>query len=291
MRAEGQLRVAIAQFTAAIGDVRANLAGMGALLAEAAGRRADLLCFPELCLPGYLLDQARYDAPFLADLRRGEAALQSDACRLGVRIMYGTARRQAGLLYNLVVVTERDGGQTDYAKAHMVEAERSVFAAGHELVLACDGELGLGCCYDLAFPRFSASLADAGASVLVFPMAWERERAFVFERIVAARAIENVAYVVCANQSGAPGTLDSTAEVRSWTRWEIPLSRWASRPDSSRLILTCTGFAGCGLPLILLAIRCWLTGYQISRSGGALARFARALTEAVDKPWPGTLIP
>jgi predicted amidohydrolase len=207
MRAEGQLRVAIAQFTAAIGDVRANLASMRALLAEAVGRRADLLCFPELCLPGYLLDQARYDAPFLADLRRSEAALQSDARRLGVRIVYGTARRQAGLLYNLVVVTERDGGQTDYAKAHMVEAERSVFAAGHELVLTADGELGLGCCYDLAFPRFSASLADAGASVLVFPMAWERERAFVFERIVAARAIENVAYVVCANQSGAPGTL------------------------------------------------------------------------------------
>jgi predicted amidohydrolase len=205
--AGGQLRVAIAQFTAAIGDVRSNLADMRALLAEAAGRRADLICFPELCLPGYLLDPAGYDAAFLAELGRADEALQSDAGRLGVRMVYGTARRQAGLLCNVVVVTERDGRQTDYAKTHMVEAERSVFAAGQELVLAADGELGLGCCYDLAFPRFCAGLADAGASVLVFPMAWERERAFVFERIVAARAIENVAYLVCANQNGAPGTL------------------------------------------------------------------------------------
>ena len=207
MLAEGQLRVAIAQFTAAIGDVHANLASMRALLAEAAARRADLMCFPELCLPGYLLDPAGYDAAFLAELGRAGEALQADACRLGVRIVYGTARRQAGFLYNVVLVTERDGGQTDYAKTHLVEAERAVFAAGHELVLAADGELGLGCCYDLAFPRFCAGLADAGASVLVFPMAWEQERAFVFERIVAARAIENVAYLVCANQNGAPGTL------------------------------------------------------------------------------------
>ena len=207
MSAGGQLRVAIAQFTAAIGDVRSNLADMRALLAEAAGRRADLICFPELCLPGYLLDPAGYDAAFLADLGRADETLQSDASRLGVRMVYGTARRQASLLCNVVLVTERDGRQTDYAKTHMVEAERSVFAAGQELVLTADGELGLGCCYDLAFPRFCAGLADAGASVLVFPMAWERERAFVFERIVAARAIENVAYLVCANQNGAPGTL------------------------------------------------------------------------------------
>jgi predicted amidohydrolase len=205
--ADGQLRVAIAQFTAAIGDVHSNLSQMRRLLDDGARDRADLICFPELCLPGYLLDPAGYDAAFLADLSSADEALQADARRLGVRVMYGTTRRRAGRLYNMVVVTERDGGRTDYAKTHMVQAERSVFAAGHELVLTADGILGLGCCYDLAFPGFSAGLAEAGASVLVFPMAWEQVRAFVFEGIVTARAIENVAYVVCANQSGAQGTL------------------------------------------------------------------------------------
>lgn len=207
MLADRQLCVAIAQFTAAIGDVRSNLSQMRCLLDDGARHRADLICFPELCLPGYLLDQAGYDAAFLAELGRAEDALRADARRLGVRVLYGTARRRAGRLYNVVVVTERDGSRTEYAKTHMVEAERSVFAAGDELVLTADGNLGLGCCYDLAFPVFCAGLADAGASVLAFPMAWEQERAFVFEGIVTARAIENVAYVVCANQSGAPGSL------------------------------------------------------------------------------------
>jgi predicted amidohydrolase len=205
--ADGQLCVAIAQFTAAIGDVSSNLSQMRCLLDDGARDRADLICFPELCLPGYMLDPAGYDPAFLAELSRADDALRADSRRLGVRVMYGTARRRAGRLYNIVVVTERDGGRTEYAKTHMVEAERSVFAAGHELVLTADGNLGLGCCYDLAFPVFCAGLADAGASVLAFPMAWEQERAFVFEGIVTARAIENVAYVVCANQSGAQGTL------------------------------------------------------------------------------------
>jgi predicted amidohydrolase len=204
---DGQLRVAIAQFTAALGDVRANLSQMRDLLDDGARDGADLICFPELCLPGYLLDPAAYDAALLGELRRADEAMQADARQLGVGVIYGTALRRAGRLYNMVVVTERDGARTEYAKAHMVEAERSVFAAGHELVLAADGALGLGCCYDLAFPGFCAGLADAGAAVLAFPMAWEQERAFVFEGIVTARAIENVAYVVCANQNGAQGAL------------------------------------------------------------------------------------
>ena len=79
--ANGQLRVAIAQFTASIGDVRSNLAQMRCLMDDGAQDRADLICFPELCLPGYLLDPAGYDGAFLADLSRADEVLQADARR------------------------------------------------------------------------------------------------------------------------------------------------------------------------------------------------------------------
>ena len=207
MLADGLIRVAVAQFAAAIGDVRANLAQMRRLLEEAARDHADLICFPELCVAGYLLDPAAYGTRLLASLSRADETLRADALRLGVRVIYGTARRQAGQLCNLVTIIEPDGGRTDYVKTHLAGAERSVFAPGRELVLSADGDLGLGCCYDLAFPGFCSALAGAGASVLVFPMAWEEERAFVFEGIVTARAIENIAYVVCANQCGVQGML------------------------------------------------------------------------------------
>ncbi len=204
-RAAGLLRVAVAQFTAAAGDVSSNLSQVRSLLAAAAADRADLACFPELCLPGYLLEPASYTEALLGELGRAEAALQAAARDLRMQVIYGTAQMQDGRLRNVVVVTEPDGGRTVYAKAHMVGAELAVFAAGRELVLTADGDLALGCCYDLAFPQFCAGLAEAGARALFFPMAWEQQRAFVFEGIVAARAIENLAYVACANQTGTLG--------------------------------------------------------------------------------------
>jgi predicted amidohydrolase len=201
------LRVAVAQFTARAWDVRGNLARMRDLLAAAAADQAGLVCFPELCLPGYLLDPAGYTDGLLSELGQAEAALHAAASDLRLRIVYGTVRGRPGCLRNVVVLTEPDGGCTVYAKAHMVTAERAVFTAGREAVLSADGDLALGCCYDLAFPQFCAGLADNGARVLLFPMAWECRRAFVFEGIAAARAIENITYLVCANQSGSDGDI------------------------------------------------------------------------------------
>ena len=204
MSATGRLRVTLAQFTAAA-DVRGNLSQMLSLLDAAAGDGPDLVCFPELCLPGYLLDPASYPAAVMDELACAESELAAAARKQGVRVMYGTARRTDGGLYNAVVLTEPDGSRTCYAKTHMVSSERAVFAAGQELVLAASGDLAVGCCYDLAFPVFCADLADAGARALFFPMAWEQQRSFVFEGVAAARAIENVAYVVCINQTGTCG--------------------------------------------------------------------------------------
>lgn len=201
-----RLRVALGQFTAAAGDVAANLAQVVGLLEAAAQDHADLVCFPELCLPGYLLDKARYTDALLRNLRSAETTVQSAARELGVRVMYGTARTWGDRLHNAVVITEPEGNPTVYAKTHMVDVERAIFTAGFELTLTNDGDLALGCCYDLAFPEFCAAQADAGARALFFPMAWEKQRAFVFEGVVAARAIENIAYVVCVNQTGALGT-------------------------------------------------------------------------------------
>jgi predicted amidohydrolase len=200
-----QMRIALAQFTAWTGDITGNLSRMQALLEAGAQDHADLVCFPELCLPGYLLDPGGYTAAFLKDLARAADALESAARDLRVQVAYGTAEAYAGALRNMIVITDTGGGRTGYAKSHMVRAERAAFTQGNELVLTADGSLALGCCYDLAFPGFCASLAEAGAQVMIFPMAWEKQRAFVFEGVAAARAIENVAYVVCANQTGNMG--------------------------------------------------------------------------------------
>ena len=200
--------VGLGQFPAAAGNVQANLGVLLNLLDQAGPAGLDLMCFPELCLPGYLLAAADYTGQLRLDLRHAEEAIQAAADAADVRIAYGTARWEGGRLHNCVVVAEPRAASTTYVKVHLAGSERAVFDAGDELVLTADGSTGLGCCYDLAFAGFSARLAAAGARVLCFPMAWERERAFVFEALAPARAIENVAYVVCVNQTGQVGDLD-----------------------------------------------------------------------------------
>jgi predicted amidohydrolase len=205
MAGRAGLRLALGQFCASAGDVAANLAQLETMLASAVRAGADLVCFPELCLPGYVLEPSFYSAALVSELAAADDVIATVARDYGVRVMYGTAMAWDGDLHNSVVMVDPSGDRTVYAKSHVPVLERAIFIAGEDIVVTADGDLALACCYDLAFPAFCAGLADTGARALIFPMAWEKQRAFVFEGLVAARAIENVAYVVCVNQTGSMG--------------------------------------------------------------------------------------
>jgi omega-amidase len=197
-------RVALAQFGAALGEVEANLERMLALLDEGRTEGAEVVCYPELCLSGYLLDRAAYDDRLLADVEQAEAALARAAAGAGVTLVYGTPVVRADGLVNAVVHVDPAGDRLVYAKTHMDVNERQVFTRGETFAVA-GGSLGLACCYDLAFPEPSRILTLQGARVLLVPMAWEVERGFVLEKVAAARAVENVVYLVCVNQCGVVG--------------------------------------------------------------------------------------
>jgi omega-amidase len=199
------LRVALAQFGAGLGEVDANLARMLGRLDEAAAQSADLVCYPELCVSGYLLEPEAYDEALLDAVERAESALAAAAADKGVAVVYGAPARLSDGLANVVVHVGPDGRRVEYRKTHMDVKERRVFTPGTSFVAAGDGSLGLACCYDLAFPEPSRILAVQGARVLLVPMAWEVARSFVLEKVAAARAVENVAFLVCVNQCGTVG--------------------------------------------------------------------------------------
>src|SRR5439155_1424194 len=67
------------------------------------------------------------------------------------------------------------------------------------------GEVEASVARMLAFVEPARMLALQGARVLLVPMAWEVRRSFVLEKVAAARAVENVAYLVCVNQCGDVG--------------------------------------------------------------------------------------
>jgi 5-aminopentanamidase len=200
------LRLALSQFGAALGDVDANLAHMRGALAAAADAGADAICFPELSLSGYLLRADDYTDALLDDVERAERALVVESRRLRLAVIYGAPVRARRLLRNAVVLQTPDGRRLVYDKTHLVAKEREVFAPGGEFVVSEAG-IGLACCYDLAFPEAMRVVTLRGACLLAVPMAWEVPRSYVMRHLMAARAIENVAYVAGINQCGTIGDL------------------------------------------------------------------------------------
>ncbi len=199
------MRVGLGQFGAALGDVERNLALARSAVREAVDAGAELVCLPELCLSGYLLDRAQYTPALLDAVEAAQGTLAADAAAAGAVLVYGAPVRADGALANAVVLQQPDGTRLVYAKTHMDVKERRVFAPGGAFLLDDRARLGVACCYDLAFPEPCRVLALRGARAVLVPMAWEVERGFVVDGVVSARAVENVAWVVCVNQAGTRG--------------------------------------------------------------------------------------
>jgi predicted amidohydrolase len=140
------------------------------------------------------------------------------ARELGVDLVAGSfAERRADRdkLSNTCVHVRPDGEVAAvYRKIHMFDVvvggveyrESATEEPGTEIALsrlAGGTELGLTVCYDLRFPELFRILAVRGARVIALPAAFTKiTGAAHWEILVRARAIENQAFVVAANQCG-----------------------------------------------------------------------------------------
>jgi predicted amidohydrolase len=164
------------------------------------------------------------------DLRDGAEPLdgpaiawgRATAAELGIDLIAGSvAERVAGedKLRNTCVHVDAQGEiRACYRKIHLfdVEVDGTTYREsdheepGSEPVLTQAGgaEVGLAVCYDLRFPELFRILAVRGARILTVPSAFTlattRDH---WEPLLRARAIENQAFVIAANQIGehAPG--------------------------------------------------------------------------------------
>ncbi len=241
------MRVAAVQLTSTA-DRERNLATADRLTRAAAAAGAELVVLPEkwavLGTPEETAAGAEpFDGPALAWAR--------DAAReLGIDLVAGSiAERVPGREKgsNTSVHVGPDGDvRAVYRKIHMFdvevggrtyrESERE--EGGDEIVLsetAHGVELGLTICYDLRFPELYRILAIRGARVITVPAAFTfpttRDH---WEPLLRARAIEDQAFVIAANQVGehAPG-YRSGGRSMIVDPWGVVL---AQAPDSETFI-------------------------------------------------------
>ena len=169
------------------------------------------------------------------------------ARELGVELVAGSfVEKLEGTdkLANTSVHVDRRGElRAVYRKLHMFDVEvdgrsyreSDLEEAGSEIVLSHTDEgveLGMSICYDLRFPELYRILAVRGARVLTVPAAFTlattRDH---WETLLRARAIENQAFVIAANQIGEhPAGMRSGGRSMIVDAWGLVLAQAPDEP-------------------------------------------------------------
>ncbi len=211
MSAPGRLRVACVQMR--LSSVKEeNLETAERLVADAAGRGAELVVLPEKWNAFGSADVFRAAAETLED-GTSVAAMRSWARSHGIVLVGGSiteARAGREKLANTCLTFDRDGELlATYRKIHMFDVhvgghayrESESQEAGDTTTLldAAGWRIGLTICYDLRFPELYRILAVEGATMITVPAAFTLHTGKDhWELLLRARAVENQCYVLAA---------------------------------------------------------------------------------------------
>ncbi|RLP76474.1 carbon-nitrogen hydrolase family protein [Mycetocola tolaasinivorans] len=215
------VRVAVGQFAPDQQPDR-NHGEISRLARAARDRGAELIVFPEY--------SAWFETPFSPATHENAESLEgpfvqrvaATAREIGIWIVFGLLETVGtDHVSNTLVALDPSGRiQARYRKRHLYDAfgtrESDWIAPGDtavpdELFRIGGLTFGMQTCYDLRFPESSRVLVDAGADVILVPSQWVpgSNKDHHWATLSAARAIENTAYLVAADQS-APGGIGAS---------------------------------------------------------------------------------
>jgi len=200
-------------------NVNANLIEADRLISDAVASGAQLIVLPENF--GFL-GQTEADKLNIAEVE-GEGPMQDflaqQSAKHGIWIVGGTVPMQSddsGHVRSACLVFNDKGERVArYDKIHLFDVhidasnenynESETIEPGDEVVVIETpfGKMGIAICYDLRFPELFRHMLDAGMELIVLPSAFTATTGRVhWEVLVRARAVENLCYVVAADQGG-----------------------------------------------------------------------------------------
>ena len=208
-------RIALVQMRSSE-DKQENLEKSVDFIAEAAGKGAELVCFPEFQMGFSPATQSAAQLAGVAETVKGNfvstLAAAAKKNRIGiVAAIYEKSGRPNRVYDTAVMISPAGKVSAAYRKLHLYNAlgfkESAKLAPGKTIAKPAKtnaGSIGLLICYDLRFPELSRILAVRGADVLVAPSAWVagEMKEEHWQTMVKARAIENGSYVVAPDQVG-----------------------------------------------------------------------------------------
>lgn len=163
--------------------------------------KTDLIVLPEVFTTGFCAGARSY-----AEQVDGRAYqwMHSHASRTGAVVTGSLVVKEGDQYYNRLVWMRPDGTFSHYDKRHLfrMAGEHTRYAMGSERVLTeVKGWRVLPLvCYDLRFPVWSRNRGDYDLALYVAN--WPSVRSLHWNRLLQARAIENLSYVAGVNRVG-----------------------------------------------------------------------------------------
>lgn len=208
-------RIALVQMRSSE-DKQENLKKSVDYIVEAAGRSAELVCFPEFQMAFSPGTQSAAQLAAIAETVKGSfvstLAAAAKKNKIGVvAAIYEKSGRKNRVYDTAVMISPAGKVSVAYRKLHLYNAlgfkESAKLVPGKSIVRPARtraGSVGLLICYDLRFPELSRILTVKGADVLVAPSAWVagEMKEEHWQTMVKARAIENGSYVIAPAQVG-----------------------------------------------------------------------------------------
>jgi predicted amidohydrolase len=195
------LRVALAQVRCAWADRTGNLERMAGWAERARDGGAQLVVFPELCVPGTCKDERLASVTETLD-GPSVAAVRALARRLGLAIGFGVSEKTEGKPYNAYVVVEPDGRLAGVYRKNHIPVLEAPFWQGHPEHSAFDAlgrRFAVALCWDnkyleLAYRRRTGR------------MRWKTHDQMRddFYAYIPGLARENRFWALFVNQSGRP---------------------------------------------------------------------------------------
>jgi len=202
------LKIAAVCMEAAPGEVERNLDRIQGFVSKASAKGADIVCFPELSVSGYVLNNP---AKVCRSTDFGKTidslVRMSRGSRMVLMASLIESADDAGP-YITQVITGPKGLIGLYRKTHLSPTERAIYGAGKEVKIFKyrSTTFGVHLCYEAHFPEMSTTMALMGAEVIFVPHASPRgdaeKKLQSWLRHLPARAFDNGVFVVACNQVG-----------------------------------------------------------------------------------------
>jgi NAD+ synthase (glutamine-hydrolysing) len=208
-----QLRIALAQINATVGDFGGNTAKIIKIIGEAKAQAVDIVVFPELAVTGYPPEDLLLKPEFL---RENLASLERIAeSTSGITAVVGYVDVQNDLFNAAALI--HDGKLIDtYHKVFLpnygVFDENRYFQAGTSYPIYTINGVGVGInvCEDIwyeAGPASTQSLAGAEVIINISSSPYQVHRETFREKMLSTRAVDNVAIIAYCNMVGGQDEL------------------------------------------------------------------------------------